>query len=230
MFYANIIVMNGSIFLPTPQIHVFVRIVVNWMSLRYGFDTCVYDGMDSYAKAWMNFLFPVYLFVIVGLIITMSKVSKRLAKLLPGNIVRVMATLFILSYTRLIYSVVVPLSFSMIRYTKVNQERRVVWMPDPNIEFFSGKHIPLGLVAIVFGLLIVAYMLVLLFVQPLQRYSHTSAASRGWPNSSLSSMPTLPHTSSKTTCRYWEGLLLLFRLILALVSATNSCQHCQPPT
>ena len=45
-------------------------------------------------------------------------------------------------------------------------------LADPDLEYFHGRHIPLALVAIVFGLLILAYTLALLFICPLQRYSH----------------------------------------------------------
>ena len=57
--------------------------------------------------------------------------------------------------------------------------------------------------------------LVLLFVQPLQRYSHLPCFS--WM---ARLMYTAPHII-KDNCRYWEGLLLFFRLTMATAFAGN---------
>ena len=78
----------------------------------------------------------------------------------------------------------------------------------------------MALVAIVFGLLILAYTLVLLFVQPLQRYSHLRCFSWMAKLKPLMDAYTAPHIINDN-CRYWEGLLLLFRLGLAAVFSGN---------
>jgi hypothetical protein len=96
----------------------------------------------------------------------------------------------------------------------------MVWLPDPTLQYFSGKHAPLALVAIAFGLLILAFTAVLLCVRPLQRYSHLRCFSWMAKLKPLIDAYTAPHVI-KDNCRYWEGLLLLFRLVLASIFSVN---------
>ena len=220
LFYTSVV---GFIFLPSNHRNV-ITLVISWINLTPGYDYCLYDGMNAYGKAWLRVSFPLYLFIINVVIIVMCRNSRRLARLVGGNIIKVLATLLLLSYTKLLESVVTALSFTAIEYPSNNttsgRVRKLVWLSDPSQVYFSGKHIPLALVAIVFGLLILAYTLVLLFVQPLQRYSHLRCFSWMAKLKPLMDAYTAPHIINDN-CRYWEGLLLLFRLGLAAVFSGN---------
>ena len=219
LFYANIVTINDFIFLDSKEISSVFITILSWMSLKFGIRTCV-EGMDSYAKAWSGFCFPVYLFIIMAVIIILCRKSQRVSVLLGGNVVKVLATLLHLSYTNLLQSVVLVLSFTRIKSSSISTNNKLVWLVDPSLEFFRSKHTPLALVAVVFGLLILAYTLVLLFVQPLQRYSHLRCFTWVAKLKPLIDAYTAPHVI-KDNCRYWEGLLLLFRLILVIVYASN---------
>ena len=84
VFYANIVGDNRTIFLPvesTDPLSVFIA----WLNLDFGIETCFYDGMDAYSKTWLQFVFPVYLWVLVGLMILVSHFSQRFANLLGNN-------------------------------------------------------------------------------------------------------------------------------------------------
>ena len=225
LFYGNIVNLNNSIFIPPRNFNPVFVVTLSWMSLNPGINLCFYEGMDAYAKAWFDFCFPSYLFLIAASIIILCEKSTRIATLFGEDIIKVLATLFIVSYTHLIQSVVTVLSATHINYpsniTSSGQVSKLVWLSDPSQEYFSGKHIPLALVAIVFGLLILAYTLVLLFVQPLQRYSHLRCFSWMAKLKPLIDAYTAPHII-KDKCRYWEGLLLLFRLILAITLAVRN--------
>ena len=220
LFYTSVV---GFIFLPSSHRNV-ITLAISWINLTPGYDYCLYDGMNAYGKAWLRISFPLYLFIINVVIIVICRNSRRLARLVGGNIIKVLATLLLLSYTKLLESVVTALSFTAIEYpsntTTSGRVRKLVWLSDPSQEYFSGKHIPLALVAIVFGLLILAYTLVLLFVQPLQRYSHLRCFSWMAKLKPLIDAYTAPHIINDN-CRYWEGLLLLFRLGLAAVFSGN---------
>jgi len=69
-------------------------------------ETCFFKGMDAYSKTWLQFVFPVYIWVIVGLIILASHFSRRFTKLLGNNPVSVLATLILLSYARILRSLI----------------------------------------------------------------------------------------------------------------------------
>ena len=74
-----------------------------------------------------------------------------------------------------------------------------MWLYDGNVGFVEGKHIPLFLAAIGFGVLyIIPFTLLLLLAPLLQARSHRYRALR-WVN--------------KVIFRFWSGLLLVARVI-----------------
>ena len=219
LFYTSIVNLNRYTFLPEHNQNA-LTIIISLLNFSIGYTSCFYDGMDSYAKTWISFIFPIYLFTLTAVIILLARKSSKISWLLGGNITKVLATLFLLSYTKLIQSVVIVLSYTTIQYPSNNSTTvdKIVWTSDPTLEYFSGKHIPLALVAIVFGLLILAFTMVLLCVQPLQRYSHLRCFSWMAKIKPFIDAYTAPHII-KDNCRYWEGLLLFFRLVLAAIFA-----------
>ena len=60
IFYANIVEANHHIFLPQTSNNP-ASIFIAWLNLDLGVQTCFYNGMDAYAKAWLEFAFPLYI-------------------------------------------------------------------------------------------------------------------------------------------------------------------------
>ena len=108
VFYANIVGPNGDIFLPVKSTDVSL-VFIAWLNLDFGIETCFYDGMDAYSKTWLQFVFPVYILVLVGLMILVSHFSRRFARLLGNNPVSVLATLILLSYTKILRTLITAL-------------------------------------------------------------------------------------------------------------------------
>ena len=93
----------------------------------------------------------------------------------------------------------------------------MVWLYAANIDYLSGKHIPLFLVAVFFFLfLFLPYTLLLLFGQWLLAISHLRLFS--WVNR-LKPFMDAYHAPFKAKHRYWPGLLLVLRFVLLLVFA-----------
>ena len=217
LFYANVFKMNSFIFLP----HRFnaLTILLSWMNLDFYFTQCLYNGLDSYMKSWLAFVFPMYLLALVAAIVFLSRRFSCVAKLFAGNTVKILATLIELSYAGLAQAVVTALS--PIRITVASNQHMLLWFYDGNIQFLQLKHFVLFLVGIVFGILILAHTFVLLFVQPLQRHSNLRCFSWVAKLKPLIDAYTSPHVI-KDHCRYWPGLLLLVRLLLILTFALNT--------
>ena len=78
----------------------FLIVFIDWLNLDLGVETCFYDGMDTYAKTWLELLFPVYILVLVGAIILGSRWSSTLAWLSKHNAIPALATLVLLSCTQ----------------------------------------------------------------------------------------------------------------------------------
>ena len=216
-FYANIVGVNHTIFLPVKSTGAF-SIFIAWLNLDFGIETCFYNGMDAYNKTWLQFVFPVYIWVLVGLMILISHFSQRFARLLGNNPVSVLATLILLSYTKILRMSITTLYITYLEYPTYS---RMVWLYDANIDYLSGKHIPLFLVAVlVFLFLFLPYTLLLLFGQWLQALSHLRLFS--WVNSArLKPFMDSYHAPYKAKHRYWPGLLLVLRFVLLLVFIFN---------
>ena len=220
VFYANIVGVNRAIFLPVESTNA-LSVFIAWLNLDFGIETCFYDGMDAYTKTWLQFVFPLYIWMLVGLIIFISHFLRRFANMLGNNPVSVLATLILLSYTKILRTLITALYITYLEYPTYN---RMVWLYDANIDYLSGKHIPLFIVAVlVFFFLFLPYTLLLLFGQWLQAISHLRLFS--WVNSArLIPFMHAYHAPYKAKHRYWPGLLLGLRFVLLLVFAFNPLQ------
>ena len=227
IFYANIVAVNPAIFfkpigidVPIVLIANVLRVFIAWLNLDLGIETCFYNGMDAYVKMWMQFAFPLYVWALVGMIIVGSHYSGRVARIFGRNPIAVLATLFLLSYAKLLRTVIAALSYTSLEYP--NNSQVAVWLYDGNIRYLSGKHIPLftaAMVCLIF--LFLPYTMLLIFSQWLQAKSHLKIFS------CINSRYVKPfldayHAPFTNKHRYWTGLMLLFRFVLYIISAINA--------
>ena len=141
IFYANIVEANHHIFFPHTSNNP-ASIFIAWLNLDLGIQTCFYNGMDAYAKTWLDWVFPVYIWVIVGFLVYVTDRSVTMTKLLGSSPVPVLATLFLLSYAKLLRTIIAALSLTVLHYPHRDV---VVWVHDENVSL--AKYIPLALVA-----------------------------------------------------------------------------------
>ena len=64
IIYANVVQVNNYLFLPAGHTSFFLRVFIAWLNLDLGIETCFYDGMDAYAQTWLQFAFPLYVWII----------------------------------------------------------------------------------------------------------------------------------------------------------------------
>ena len=221
IFYANVIAANPQIFFSLDST-IAARIFIAWLNLDLGIDTCFYHGMDAYCKLWLQFVFPLYIWGIVGFLIYISRRSPRLTRLLGTNSVAVLDTLFLLSYTKLLRTTITALSLTTLQYP--NNNSRIVWWYDPSVPF--PKLIPFILVALIFlVLLLFPYTLLLLLGQWLWIKTKRRPLScwRKYPRLKLRLKTILDpyYAPYKSECRFWTGLFLVLRFFLFLVCAFN---------
>ena len=221
VFYANIVGVNRTIFLPVKSTNI-LSVFIAWLNLDFGIETCFFDRMDAYSKTWLQFVFPAYLWLLVGLMILISHHSPRFANLLGNNPVSVLATLILLSYTKILRTLIAGINVTYLEYP--DEHIKGVWLYDANIDYLGSEHIPLFIVAVlVFLFLFLPYTLLLLFGQWLQAISHLRLFS--WVNSArLKPFMDSYHAPYKAKHRYWPGLLLVLRFALLLVLAFNPQQ------
>ena len=217
IFYANVVQVNHSIFFPPGETNV-LTVFIAWVNLDLGIETCFFDGMNTYIFTWIQFMFPIYVWFLIALIILVSRYSEKIANAFGNNPVAALATLLLLSYSKILRTIIVALSFTILEYP--GNTYQMVWLYDGNVPYFqSASHIVLGTVAIVILLLLfLPYTLLLLCGHRLQAYSDRWIFS--WLNN-IKPLMDAYHAPYKKECRYWTGFLLLVRCALFLVFALN---------
>jgi len=136
IFYANIVRANHAIFFPPNTTNSFLSWFIAWINLDLGIETCFYNGLDAYVKTWLQFVFPLYIWFLVITIIVLSHYFTFAARLSGRNAVPVLATLFLLSYAKLLQFVITV--FSSTRLSDGHQQR--VWLYDGNVNYLKGEH------------------------------------------------------------------------------------------
>ena len=218
IFYANIIWINRSIFFPRMTTNV-LTVFIAWLNLDLGIQTCFYNGLDTYTKVWLQFVFPLYIWFLVAAIIYLSHQSTFVAKLIGNNSVKALATLFLLSYAKLQRTIIAALSVTFLTYP--DGSNKWLWLYDANIEYLRGKHIPLFIVALLALLFLsLPYTLLLLFIQCLRRLGGHKWRLLSWVARLLPLFDayTAPY---KFQYQFWTGFVLLMRVLLFLVFALN---------
>jgi hypothetical protein len=221
IFYANVVRANQAIFFPHYASNSFLSIFIAWINLDFGIEVCFYNGFNAYAKTWLQFIFPLYICFIVAVIIIITKYSLKASKLLGSNCVQVLATLFLLSYSKLLRNIITVFSSTVLVYP--NQFPRRVWLYDGNIDYLAGKHIPLFITALLFLVFIsIPYTMTLLCFQYLQKVSHLKLFF--WVKELY---PLLDAYAGpyKGKHRYWTGFLLLARAGLFVTYSVNTTHN-----
>ena len=221
LFYANIIQANYQAYFPRATIN-FFTIFISWINLDLGIETCFYDGMDIYAYSWLQFLFPFYIWFLIGCIIMISRHSKSFASTLGTNPVAVLATLLLMSFSKILKSIITPLSWTYLTYyNSTNKSHRIVWLYDGSIDFFqTPKHTVLASFAILtLFIFVLPYLILLLCGQWLLVFSDWRILS--WLNK-LKPLMDAYYAPYKRHTRYWTGLLLWSRMGLFLTIAVGS--------
>ena len=160
IFYANVVLINKSIFLPSNAKQNLFAVVIYLLNTQMGMNKCLWEGMTAYGRTWFSYFFPLYMISLVLAIIIISKHSLRCARLLGRrNPVAALAMLILLSYAYFLRSVLDVLSFTVIKYP--DGTRQTVWLPDTSVKYLQGKHIPLLLSALALATVGLAYTILL---------------------------------------------------------------------
>ena len=226
IFYANIVWAYKIILFPSEIQEnywlVFLQVFVAWLNLDFGIESCFFVGLDAYWKTWLQFLFPFYIWAIAGGIIVACRYSSRLTYFIGSRAVPLLATLFLLSYMKLLRTIIDATSVAVIAQYPQNTSY-VVWYLDGNLRYCQHPHIYLFLAAMAtLVFLWLPYTLLLLFIQPLRRVSHLRPLK--WINR-LAPVYDAYFSPLKDKHQYWFGTMLFVRGILLIVLTVTSAAN-----
>ena len=224
IFYTNILAANQSIFIP---FHNPLTVFISWVNLDLGIEACFYDRMNSQAKVLFQIVFPAYLFLLMFLIIILSKYSDSFSKLLSNrNPVAALGTLVLLSYSKLLRFIIAALQYRVLDYpegaTKVldfpNNSSDIVWLYDGNVQYFTPGHVPRFVFATIILTSGILFTVLLLFGQWLPRCSKWKLM-KWTKNTYYNGFMDAYHAPFTPKHRYWVGLLLFSLIAHNLITA-----------
>ena len=212
IFYFNIVSINIMMFIPMCHDSI-ACIILSLFNLDLGIKCCFYDGMDDYAKTWLQLVFPVYLVFIAVLLIIGSRHSKLVQRLTARRGLPVLATLFLLSYTKVLLTVCHAIFFySTVTYLP-SKHSVLVWSVDTNIPLFGINFSILFVTCLILFLILIPFNILLLFTRTLMRFKLIS---------SFKPLLDAYFGPYKDKYYYWTGLQLLLRAVFFGLSSLDS--------
>ena len=212
ILYANIISINTPVLFTKLNHFTPTYTFISLANLDLGIQTCIYNGMDDYAKMWLQLTFPFYLIFIATLIIITSRYSTTIQRLTARRALPVLATLFLLSYTKILHILSsVLFSYSTITHLP-SKHTMVVWSVDANVPLFVVRFSILFIVCLILFLILVPFNVILLFTRTLSRFRIINKFK-----------PLLDAYQGpyKNKYYFWTGIQLLIRAILFGLSSLD---------
>ena len=124
-----------------------LNVIFSLLNLELGFSVCLYNGLNALIKTALQFVFPVYLWLIVLMLVIISKRSSYVANLTIHSSIQVLATLFYLSFAKLLLTAIdifIPVN------VQTPHGEFTVWYVDGNIPYWRiSGHVVLFITAII---------------------------------------------------------------------------------
>ena len=217
LFFANVVKILQPLFLGTGNIPVLSQFIA-WINLDLGIETCFFAGMNSCAKTALQFVFPFYLWLLVILMILLSRRFSKLSKLIGNNAVPVLCTLLLLFYTKLLRTVISIFIYPALSTKCIDH---LVWYYNGE-NYLSSCHLILFIIALPVLVFLISPYVMFLLLFPLWEKCRSK-----WNIGTklfLKLKPFFdayagPHTDM---FRFWPGLLLVARIIIAIALVTTT--------
>ena len=220
LFFANVVKIYQPLLFGIDNVPVLSQFI-SWINLDLGIETCFANGLNSFYKSLLQFAFPLYLWFLIILIIKLSQSFSKLSQVIGNNAVPVLCTLLLLSYTKLLRTVISILNYAtpFKNITSSSGCNGAVWYDDATEPYFSGHHLAIFIIALVALIgLFLPYILLLLFfpLWELCRSKCNVGTSLYLRLKPFFDAYAGPHTDR---FRIWPGLLLVARSVIAATIA-----------
>ena len=210
ILYINIISINSHIFLP--RYSNFINVFISLANLDLGIPTCFYNGMDDCAKMWLQLAFPAYLIFIATLLIIASRHSTKVQRITARRALPVLATLFLLSYTKTLCTVSSVLFYYSTITHLPSGHTTLVWAVDANVPLFGLKYTTLFIMCLILFIILLPFNAILCFTKTAMRLrlvNHFKPLIDAYQG---------PY---KYKYYYWTGLQLVIRAVFFGLSALD---------
>ena len=122
---------------------------------------CLLENMSGIDQQFIHYIHPLAISMMLIFICWLARKSKRLSMFISRGIIRAICFLLLLSYTSMATT-----SLLLMRSLTFADVDNVYIYLSPNIQYFHGRHLAYGIIAIIFTLLIVIGLPLLLLLEP----------------------------------------------------------------
>ena len=207
IFYANIFAITHL--LPSQTFLIPFTEPIFLLNLDQSFPSCFFNGMTMSIKMGLQYAYAFYLWLIVAVVLLVTRCSSRATRVLMQSSVQVLITLIHLSFSRMLSTDIEVFSSSTI----ITEDREyLVWLADGSVAFGKtiGHIVLLGFATLVAALVIFPYLLLGTLGSFGLRYR--------WVNKLRPFIDAI-HGPYKDNRRYWFGMRLILLVIVYITYA-----------
>ena len=229
IFYANILQTFQSNVVDKHHVKVLsptFQTFLSWFNIDMGVPTCLFKGMTTFSSILLEGAFPLYLWLVAFTVVVLSNKNVRLTRFLGENPVQVVATLILLTYSKMLRVALSALRYMEIYvFDKGHHHTTCMWYLDSTVKYLrSAEHITLFIIAILFVTVTFPFTVCLLCIRNTFKLSnfcrYFSFIDKLKPFFDAYTGPF------NVRAGFWPGLLLLVRIIILFITITpNSLSY-----
>ena len=158
------ILLTQNWFLSNKQLYTLINVMSSITKITPQFlgQFCLVQGMNGIDQQFVHYIHPLAVLFILVVISCLARKSRRLSSLISRGIIPFICFLLLLSYT----SVATTSLLLMRPLTFLNVNKTFTYL-SPEIEYFHGRHLVYGIIAVLFTTAIVIGLPFLLLFEPL---------------------------------------------------------------
>ena len=158
------ILLNENVdFLPD-GLYIFINMIYSVVELTPQFlgKLCLMRNISGIDQQFIHYIHPLAVSLILVIITLVARCSRRVSLLISRGIIHVICLLLLLSYTS-----VTTTSLLLLKYSTFSGINKVYSFLSPDIEYFHGRHLAYGVIALLCTIVIVVGLPLLLILEPL---------------------------------------------------------------
>ena len=124
-------------------------------------ELCLTTGMSGIDQQFIHYIHPTAVILILAIISLSARSSRRISAFISRGIIHVICLLLLLSYTS-----IASTSLLLMRSLKFHDIDKIYTYLSPDIEYFHGRHLAYGIVALLCTVTIVLGLPLLLILEP----------------------------------------------------------------
>ena len=162
-YYSVIDILLGSNLYISDGVFQFITILSSFSKLIPQFlgKLCFVQGLSGIDQQFIHYFHAASIFLLIIVIVIAARYSFRIASFVSHCIIRVICLLILLSYTSLSST-----SLKLLRPLHFIDVNGAYVYSSPSIKYFTGRHIPYGIIALLCGLFIAIGLPLLLVLEP----------------------------------------------------------------